>query len=103
MSKKTRILLVMLFVGLAFLIGFPLTKAGGEEGYADSHPLQSSRCFVIGDSNGYLTCLTEASPRLWGIDLIKTAGHRLNLVVYPFGYLFLISLGMFLVLACILI
>ncbi|MHB8860103.1 MAG: hypothetical protein ACYC6Z_11595 [Thermoleophilia bacterium] len=103
MSKRVRIILVLLFVSLAFLVGFPLTKEGGEEGYADSHPQQSARCFIVGDTNGYITCLTDAMPRLWGIDLIKTAGHRLNLVLYPFGYLFIISLGMFVALACILI
>ena len=71
MSKTNRIILILALMLALLIVGFPLTKDGGEPGFAERTPEQSARCYTIGDTH--------------------------------FGYLFIVSLGISLALACILI
>ena len=103
MSRLARIILILLLVGGMFAVGFPLSANDGKPGFAGSHPLQSQRCFAIGDTTQFFSCLSTANARLDGFTLIRTVGTRLDLVAYPFGFLFFVFLGLFLVLALILV
>ena len=103
MSKWLRITLIVTLVAAMLAAGFPLSLAGGKPGFASSHPLQSARCFKIGDTTGLFSCLATAGARLDGVTLISTIRDRLDLVAYPFGYLFIAFLALFLIFALILI
>lgn len=103
MSKGFRIIVILLLLGGMLAAGFPLTPEGAQPGFADSHPLQSARCFKIGDTSGLFSCWGNVPTRLHDFSLIKIVAHRLDLVAYPFGYLFIAFLALFLIFALILI
>lgn len=90
-------------IALFIAVGYPLTKESDQEDFPVQHPQDTSRCFSIGDFSSLMTCLVYPNPRLNGYSIYRTVGERMNMTTNSFGYLFFICLGLFLVLAFILI
>lgn len=102
MSRYVRIALVVGILGLFLGVGIPLSPEGNSPTFADRHPGWPARCNHLAENLGLISCLANSEARLDGTELIETVTDHINLTTFPFGYLFVVSLTLFLLLAVIL-
>lgn len=100
MYRYLAIAVIVVFTAGLFVFGYPLRPGSAGPAFAERNQGESARCFEIGVLDSYLQCMFWDTPRLASVDLVETVVGRLNEIMFPNGYAFIVGLLMFLILAC---
>lgn len=92
MFKILTIVIVAVFILVSVGVGYALVPEKASSDSTEIYQLHTARCFEIGSLRSYAKCTINGKARLSGLDLIDTIVQRINRVLYPFGFLLIISL-----------